>query len=205
MARRFGQLSACLPYRSVFAAGHLLDSRPACTARLLLQPVEVCSGHGRPSALADRSPLGPIVSRRDREDGSGLVKLGLGFGVGLGLFMLFGGGGGFGFGRGSGPAATGPAPFPPDTKPVEIRVRPSPTDPRTAIIEMEGTTISLPDLIARVNAGGRRDVVVTVSGVTREGAWQDIATALRSAGITIIRHDPVVPSAPAAPTKRTGP
>jgi hypothetical protein len=74
---------------------------------------------------------------------------------------------------------------PHDTRPVEIRVRPSPTDPRAAVIELTGRVLSIGDLIARIDAGGRRDVLVTVTGDTRTGAWEEIREALTFAGIQI--------------------
>lgn len=74
---------------------------------------------------------------------------------------------------------------PRDTKPVEIRVRPSPTDPHVAVIELAGRVISVGELTARIDAGGRRDVLVTVTGDTRTGAWEEIRDALTFAGIQI--------------------
>ena len=64
-------------------------------------------------------------------------------------------------------------------------------DPRTpltdkstgAVIELAGRILSVSDLIARIDAGGRRDVLVTVTGDTRTGAWEEIREALVFAGI----------------------
>lgn len=145
-----------------------------------------------------------VVNGRDRDDGvgMGILKLGLGAGVGFAIFMLVSGTGGFGFGRGGGPGVpAGPPaapPRPPDTKPVEVRVKPSATDPKKAVIELEGKVISVGDLVARIGAGGRHDVLVTVRGDTIQGAWDEIRNALVSAGIQIsIRQPSASPTAPA--------
>ena len=138
---------------------------------------------------------------RDREIPTS-IKVGVGVGVAYLLYRLLGTGSGLGSGTGMGrgmgrdpsripgvPAPT-PAPVvaptqPPDTQPVEIRVHPSPTDPTRAVIEMEGRIVSAGNLIARIGAGKRRDVLVTVRGDTRAGAWSEIRDALEFAGIRI--------------------
>jgi hypothetical protein len=54
-----------------------------------------------------------------------------------------------------------------------------------AVIELAGRVISVGELTARIDAGGRRDVLVTVTGDTRTGAWEEIRDALTFAGIQI--------------------
>lgn len=148
------------------------------------------------------------MNGRDRDDGvgTGILKLGLGMGVGFAIYMLVGGTGGFGFGRGAG-AGTGPGPAAPprprDAQPVEILVRPSPSDPKKAVIETEGKIVSVGDLIARIDAGGRRDVRVKVRGDTIQGAWDEIHDALGSAGLQIFMQQ--THTAPAVSTVARGP
>ena len=114
------------------------------------------------------------------------LKIGVGLGIAYALYRL-----GLAIGGKKAPAGTSggdprkPPPRPRDTKPIEIRVRPSPANPRSAVIEMEGRIISVGDLIARIDAGGRRDVLVTVTGDTRTGAWDEIRDMLAFAGIQI--------------------
>jgi len=137
-----------------------------------------------------------VVNGRDR-NGMGIVKLGLGAGIGFALYMLISGSGGFGFGRGAdaGPAAP---PRPRDEKPIEVRVKPSPTDPQKAVIELEGQIVTANDLIARIIAGGRRDVLITVRGDTIQGAWDEIRGALAAAQIEVsLRQLPTGSTAPA--------
>lgn len=141
---------------------------------------------------------------RDHEISTG-VKLSVGVGVAFLLYWLLWTGGRSGRGTGSVPgtsAAPGslspvpgisavPAvvlPRPRDTQPVEILVHPSSTDPTRAVIEMEGRVVSVSVLIARIDAGKRRDVRVTVRGDTREGGWMEIRDALEFAGIQILRR-----------------
>ncbi len=85
-----------------------------------------------------------------------------------------------------------------DTQPIEIRVLPSSTDSMKAVIEMEGRIVSVGDLIARIDAGKRRDVVATVSGATRHGAWSEIREALKFAGIRIGLRQPLASPIPSA-------
>lgn len=77
-------------------------------------------------------------------------------------------------------------------------MRPSPIDPTKAVIEMEGRIISVGDLIARIDAGKRRDVLVTLRGDTRYGAWREISEALEFSGIQIGLHRPLVSPSPSA-------
>jgi hypothetical protein len=150
------------------------------------------------------------VSDRDRDGVPGVVKLGLGVGVGLAIYMLFGGSGGFGLGRGGGfgrgeaapagpPQAPTAPPRPPDAIPIEVRVKPSPTDPKQGVIELEGKIVTVDDLVARIHEGGRRDVVVVVRGDTIQGAWDKIHDAIVAAGIEIVRRTP--PSSAPAPKR----
>ena len=129
--------------------------------------------------------------------GKGLAKLTLGAGIGFALYMMFGGRGGLGFGRGSGGLGAGgaspgtaapgaPAARMPDVQPIAVRVRPDPADPAKTAIELEGNLVSVAELIARIVAGGRRDVVVAVRGDTRQGGWEEIRQTLSSAGIQVI-------------------
>lgn len=148
------------------------------------------------------------MNGRDRDDGvgTGILKLGLGMGVGFAIYMLVGGTGGFGFGRNAG-AGTGPGPAAPprprDTQPVEILVKPSPADPKKAVIETEGKIVTVDDLVARIAAGGRRDVLVKVRGDTIQGGWDDIHAALTSAGIQVsIWQTPIGPTVPTGTAAR---
>jgi len=75
-------------------------------------------------------------------------------------------------------------------------VRPSLTDPTEAAIEMEGRIVSIGELIARIDAGKRRDVLVTVRGDTRQGALAAIRDALTFMGIQVSVREPVVSSSP---------
>jgi hypothetical protein len=75
-----------------------------------------------------------------------------------------------------------------DQQAVSIIVRPSPTDPMRAVIVMEGRDVTVGELIARIDAGGRRDVLVTVTGDTVQGAWDEIHDALQFAGIQIFNR-----------------
>ncbi len=147
---------------------------------------------------------------RDREMPD-VAKLGIGLGIGVGigylLSRLFGVGGGGppwpGAGRRADAGHGLPAPAVParppalmpaspvparprDEVPVEIRVRPSATDPEMTVIEMEGRVVSVGELADRVGAGGRRDVRVTVRGDARQGGWEEIRQALEFLGIQIL-------------------
>ena len=75
-------------------------------------------------------------------------------------------------------------------------MRPSLTDPTEAAIEMEGRIVSIGELIARIDAGKRRDVLVTVRGDTRQGALAAIRDALTFMGIQVSVREPVVSSSP---------
>lgn len=139
-----------------------------------------------------------LMNGRDNSDGfgNGLVKLGLGVGIGFALYMMFGGRGGLGFGRGSGGidsggrgegSGTGPAvQQAPDAQPISVRVVPDPSDVTKGAIELEGNLVGISDLIARIVAGGRHDVILIVRGDTRQGAVEQIQQTLTSAGIQII-------------------
>jgi hypothetical protein len=88
-----------------------------------------------------------------------------------------------------------PSPVRPrDEQPVEVRVRPSPIDPSITVIEMDGRFVSVGELIARIDEGGRRDVVVAVTGDAREGGWREIRDALGFAGIEISLRQPPIGS-----------
>lgn len=86
--------------------------------------------------------------------------------------------------------APAPRPRPPDPSPLEVLVRPSDADPRQTVIEAEGRALSVGDLIARIDAGGRRDVRVAVRGDTRQGGWVEIREALAFAGIQVLLRLP---------------
>lgn len=50
--------------------------------------------------------------------------------------------------------------------------------------------MSIPDAIARVIAGGRRDALVTIAGDTRQGDVDAMDVAFQQAGITLRSHTP---------------
>ncbi len=123
--------------------------------------------------MNDRAQKTPIV-----------VKFGVGAGIGYALYRLLSWAGGIGAGTGR----------PRDAQPVLIRVRPA-DDPTRAVIEMEGRVVLVPDLVARIRAGGRQDVLVVVRGDTIQRAWDDVRVALELAGIqVVIRQAPIVPA-----------
>jgi len=147
---------------------------------------------------------------RDRDGfGTSVLKLGLGVGIGFALYMLFGGKGGFGFGHGSsglGAGGVGPGVVPeapsaaqPDAQPIAVRIRPDPADPAKTAIELEGSLVSVAELIARIVRGGRRDVVVAVRGDVRQGGWEEIKQTLASAGIQVIDQLSPASAAPKDP------
>lgn len=127
------------------------------------------------------------------------LKVGLGIGVAYLLYGLLSPKDSRGSGPGnlrtradlSLPRASVPAPkrFE-DRLPIEIRVRPAASDPAKTVVEMEGKVITVGDLIARIDAGKRRDVRVTVRGDTREEGWAEIRAALGFAGIQIWLRPP---------------
>lgn len=153
--------------------------------------------------------LGAMSRDRDTQT---VVTIGIGIGVGYAIYRLLQGGAPAGAGPGSNergsasatwptrapaevpieaPAVSAPAPArPPDVRPVEIRVQPSSSNPTQAIVEMEGRIVSVGELIARIDAGGRRDVLVAVRGDTREGGWTEIRDALLFSGIQISLRQP---------------
>lgn len=168
----------------------------------MVEEVEVFHGKSRDRYFQLGHGMIVRMNGRNRDEVPGLVKLGLGFGVGFGLYMLIARIGGFGLGRGHGRASAGPAgPAAPtrsrDEQAVEIRVKPSPIDPKKAVIEMEGKIVTAGELIARIDAGGRRDVLVSVRGDTIQGAWDEIHDALVFAGIRIALRQPVISPPPA--------
>ena len=119
--------------------------------------------------------------------GEGIVGIGIGFA----LYMLISNFGLGGKGSASGGSQTSAPKTPPrarDQQPMEILVRPPAGDPKKAVIELEGRVISPGDLVARISAGGRRDVRVTVTGDTVQGAWDALRDALAFAGIQVLRR-----------------
>jgi hypothetical protein len=90
------------------------------------------------------------------------------------------------------PLVSPPSPLPRahDVVPIEARVRPSPTDPAKTVLEVEGRILSIGDLVARIDAGGRRDVIIAVRGDAQQGGWEEIRDALGFAGIRILLRTP---------------
>jgi hypothetical protein len=90
------------------------------------------------------------------------------------------------------PSPTTAPPRPRDEQSIHIVVQPSPTDPKKAVIKipLEDRFISVGELVTHINAGGRKDVHVTVTGATRQGAWLEIRDALERAGVQIFLLQP---------------
>ncbi len=137
--------------------------------------------------MAERVTIAAALSR---EIGTGVV----GVGVGFVLYLLISG---LGRGRSDGTGASageGPSPLTPprpiDDQPVQVVVQPSPADPTKAVIKLEGRIVSVGDLVSRIDAGGRRDVSVTVTGDTTERAWIEIREALTFLGIHVFQRAP---------------
>jgi len=63
-------------------------------------------------------------------------------------------------------------------------------------IAEQGRVVSVGDLIARIDAGRRGDVLVTVRGDTREGGWTEIRDALAFMGIQILLRQTSAPPIP---------
>lgn len=132
-----------------------------------------------------------------RDDTPTAVKFGLGVVAGYAFYRLlgwFGGGPGLsggapGSGDGAGSGTPPPPPPPkrtPDLQPLVVLVKPSPMNPAGAVLEAEGHPLSVGQLIARIDAGGRKDVAITVRGDVVESSWREIRQALEAMGIQIL-------------------
>ena len=129
----------------------------------------------------------------------GVVKFGLGLGVGFGLYLLIsnlGLGGGLGFGGERGDAgrgeATPPPPMPRDEQRLEfVMVAPTTLDNKTPAFRGPGDKIySLDEMIARIKAGGRTDVLLKVRGDVISGPADDAETQIKQAGIDLWKPAP---------------
>ena len=126
-------------------------------------------------------------------------KFGLGLGVGFGLYLLFrnlGFGGGFGFGGGRGEPRDEGAPAPPsiprDEQRLEfVMVGPTTLDNKTPRFSGPGGKIyALEELIARIKAGDRTDMLLKVRGDVISGPADDAEAQIKNAGIDIWKPAP---------------
>lgn len=133
--------------------------------------------------------------------GGSVVKFGLGLGVGFGLYLLIsnlGLGGGLGFGGERGDAGRGeaaptpPPPMPRDEQRLEfVMVAPTTLDNKTPAFRGPGDKIySLDEMIARIKAGGRTDVLLKVRGDVISGPADDAEAQITQAGIDLWKPAP---------------
>ena len=132
-----------------------------------------------------------------------VVKFGLGLSLGFGLYLLiqnlgFGGGSGFGRGRGEardeGASAVPPSPslLPRDEQRLEfVMVLPTTRgDKTTAFRGPDGKIYALEEMIARIKAGGRIDVLLRVRGDVISGPADDAEAQIKQAGIDLWKPAP---------------
>ena len=146
----------------------------------------------------------------------GMVKFGLGLGVGYGLCLLIqnlGLGGGFGGGRGeargdgTSPALPGSSPpsIPRDEQRLEfLMVGPTTPNNKKATFRGPGGQIySLEEMIARIKAGGRTDVLLRVRGDVISGPTDNAEAEIKQAGIDLWKPapPPLFPEKQPAPVK----
>jgi hypothetical protein len=158
----------------------------------------------RNSRSQQRKALLYASAMSDDRDGFGtnVLKFGAGLGIGFALYMMFGGNLGLGFGRGAGGSGSGGGGMQPprDAQPITARVIPDPADASKAVIDLEGQHVSVADLIGRVVAGGRHDVVLLIRGDVREGAAEQVRQTITSSGLQIVaRLASSTPSTPPSP------
>ena len=128
-------------------------------------------------------------------------KLGVGIGVGFALYFLIRN---LGFGREGGEARGEGAPVPPsvlvppsvpmprDAQRLEfVMIGPTTSDDKTSAFRGPGNTIySLEELIARIKAGGRTDMILKVRGDVISGPANAAEAAIKRAGIDLWKPAP---------------
>lgn len=126
----------------------------------------------------------------------GVVKFGLGLGVGYGLYLLIqnlGLGGGRGDARGDGtvPGSSTPS-IPRDEQRLEfLMVGPTTPDNKMGTFRGPGGQIyALEEMIARIKAGGRTDVLLRVRGDVISGPADDAEAEIKRAGIDLWKPAP---------------
>lgn len=129
-------------------------------------------------------------------------KLGLGLGVGFGLYLLIrnlGFGGGFGFGGGRGDARDEGPPTPPSSPPMPrdeqrlefVMAGPTTLDNKTPTFSGPGGKIyALEEMLARIKAGGRTDMLLKIRGDVISGPADDAEAQIKKAGIDIWKPAP---------------
>lgn len=133
-------------------------------------------------------------------------KFGLGAGVGFALYLLIRNlsfGGGFRFGGERGETRDEGAPAQPPSMPRDeqrltfVMMRPTTLDDKTAVFRGPGDTIySLEEMIARIKAGGRADMILRIRGDVITGPAHAAEAAIKSAGIDIWKPAREKPPAP---------
>ena len=131
-------------------------------------------------------------------------KFGVGLGVGFALYLLirnlrFGGGLGFGGGRGEtrdertpAPPST-PPPMPRDEQRLTfVMVRPTTPGDKTMAFRGPGDKIySLEEMLARIKAGGRSDMILKIRGDVISGPADAAEAQIKKAGVDIWKPTPV--------------
>ena len=121
-------------------------------------------------------------------------KFGVGLGVGVALYFLIRNLG-FGFGEGRGEARDEGAPAPSSTPPTMPRdeqrleflmVRPTMPDDKTMAFRGPGNKIySLEEMLVRIKAGGRTDMILKIRGDVISGPADAAEAVIKTAGIDI--------------------
>lgn len=125
-----------------------------------------------------------------------VIKFGLGLGVGYGLYRLIrdlGFGGGRGEARGDGTAPGPPTPsIPRDEQRLEfLMVGPTSPDNRKAAFRGPGGQLyALEEMIARIKAGGRADVLLRIRGDVISGPADEAEAEIKRAGIALWKPAP---------------
>jgi hypothetical protein len=122
-------------------------------------------------------------------------KFGLGLGVGFGLYFLIrnlGFGGGFGFGGGRETRDEAQPLMPRDEERLEfVMVGPTTLDDKTPAFSGPGGKIyALEEMLARIKAGGRTDMILKIRGDVISGPADDAEAHIKKAGIDIWKPAP---------------
>jgi hypothetical protein len=136
-------------------------------------------------------------SVREYPVASAIGRFGISAGIGFALYLIitglgFGVGGGRGSGEGRG-EGRGEAPPPPPVPKDELRLEfamfhPTPEEHPRIPMGFRGPgakMYSLEEMIARVKAGGRADVALTIMGDVRHGSVVEARAHIKQAGIEI--------------------